>query len=84
MLLVTTRERTVPHRSEPDEGTRVDQEELASRFVAGEHEAAEEVIALYLGPITRRVHRLLAWPDDVADVVQEVFAAALAGRRRFR
>jgi RNA polymerase sigma-70 factor (ECF subfamily) len=61
-----------------------DELDLARRFAEGDMDAADEVIRRYGPRIGRLVQRMLAWPGDVADVVQETFVAALAARGRFR
>lgn len=61
-----------------------DEREWAERFAAGDAAAAQELVERFQPRVTRLVHRLLAWPSDVADVVQDVFVAALDARSRFR
>jgi RNA polymerase sigma-70 factor (ECF subfamily) len=61
-----------------------EEDRLAQAFVAGDPAALDEVIQRYAPQIALQVHRLLAWPEDVADVVQEVFVTALAKRSGFR
>ena len=61
-----------------------EERQLATRFVAGERAAAEEVVARYGPRITRLVRRMLSWRTDVDDVVQDTFVAALAARKQFR
>lgn len=62
-----------------------DDRRLLERFRLGEPAAFEAVVALHHRRVARLVQRLLG-PDraDVEDVVQEVFADALAHCRRFR
>jgi RNA polymerase sigma-70 factor (ECF subfamily) len=62
----------------------LDQQSLAQRFALGNPAAFEEVIALHRPRITRLVYRLLGWPADVDDMVQEVFLAAFTKCHRFR
>ena len=57
---------------------------LARRFAAGDMAAFREVVELHAPRLTSLVRRLLAWPDDVDDVVQDVFVAALKKRHSFR
>ena len=57
---------------------------LAARFARGDLEAFHNVVELHSQRVTALVHRLLGWPDEVEDVVQEVFLAALKRRRSFR
>jgi RNA polymerase sigma-70 factor (ECF subfamily) len=61
-----------------------EERELATRFVAGERAAAEEVITRYAPRITRLMRRMLSWQTGVDDVVQDTFVAALASRQKFR
>ena len=61
-----------------------DQQQLAVRFVAGESDAAQAVVERFQPRVARLVQRLLAWPADVADVVQDVFVAVLEARGKFR
>src|SRR4051812_4302889 len=67
-----------PLAMEPDEKS------LAQRFAEGDAAAFEAVVAIHRPRITRLVYRLLGWPNDVDDMVQEVFLAALTKCRRFR
>jgi RNA polymerase sigma factor (sigma-70 family) len=57
---------------------------LAQRFAEGDSAAFEAIVAIHRPRITRLVYRLLGWPADVDDTVQEVFLAALTKCRKFR
>jgi len=57
---------------------------LIERFVLGERIAFERIVDVHGQRVSRLAHRLLGWPDDVDDVVQEVFLAAWRHRRKFR
>jgi RNA polymerase sigma-70 factor (ECF subfamily) len=57
---------------------------LAERLARGEPEAFDELVGLHERRLTRLAHRLLGWRGDVADVVQDVFLAALLHASRFR
>jgi RNA polymerase sigma-70 factor (ECF subfamily) len=61
-----------------------EQQSLAQRFADGDSAAFEAVVAIHKPRITRLVYRLLGWPADVDDMVQEVFLAALTKCRKFR
>jgi RNA polymerase sigma-70 factor, ECF subfamily len=61
-----------------------DERRLGERFAAGDAAAAQEAIERFQPRVARLVQRLLAWPEDVADVVQDVFVSALAARAKFR
>jgi len=57
---------------------------IAARAARGDGGAFAEIVAAHQGRVARLVHRLLGWPDDVDDVVQDVFVAALRNLSRFR
>jgi RNA polymerase sigma factor (sigma-70 family) len=57
---------------------------LVERFVRGESAAYDLIVRKYQSQVIGLVYRLLGWPEDVDDVVQEVFLAALRGLPRFR
>jgi len=61
-----------------------DEKSLAQRFAEGDAAAFEAVVAIHRPRIARLVYRLLGWPADVDDMVQEVFLAALTKCRKFR
>src|SRR5436853_632286 len=61
-----------------------DEKSLAQRFAEGDAAAFEAVVAMHRPRIARLVYRLLGWPADVDDMVQEVFLAALLKCRKFR
>ena len=61
-----------------------DERSLAQRFAEGDAATFETVVAIHRPRITRLVYRLLGWPADVDDMVQEVFLAALSKCRKFR
>jgi RNA polymerase sigma-70 factor (ECF subfamily) len=62
----------------------LDEKSLAQRFADGDSAAFEAVVAIHRPRIARLVYRLLGWPADVDDMVQEVFLAALVKCRKFR
>ena len=53
-----------------------DDELLLQRFAAGETAAFDEIMAMHHAGVARLVHRLLGWPAEVEDVVQETFLRA--------
>ena len=57
---------------------------LQQRFREGCDAAFDEVIECYSSAIQQLAYRLLGWSGEVDDVVQDVFVAALANRRKFR
>lgn len=62
----------------------VDEMLLVRRFARGDQAAFDRIVHLHQGRVAALARRLLGWPDDVDDVVQEVFVAALGGLKRFR
>ncbi|OHB66694.1 MAG: hypothetical protein A2V70_01945 [Planctomycetes bacterium RBG_13_63_9] len=61
-----------------------DEQDLAARFPAGEMDVFDQIVADHQERIARVVHRLLDGSDDVEDVVQDVFLAALGKLGGFR
>lgn len=59
-------------------------EQLAEGFARGDPSALDRMVERHQDRVARLAHRLLGWPADVDDVVQEVFLAALKGRKGFR
>lgn len=57
---------------------------LVERFARGDSAAYDEIVRKYQPRIAGLAYRLLGWRDDVEDVVQEVFLAALKALPRFR
>ena len=57
---------------------------LFQRFSAGDASAFDEVVATHQQRVARLAQRLLGWPQDVEDVVQDVFLAALGNLKNFR
>ena len=57
---------------------------LVERFRRGEHSAFDRIVERYAAEIAALANRLLGWPQDVDDVVQDVFIAAFRGLSDFR
>lgn len=57
---------------------------IEQRFSEGNDAAFDEVIECYLPAVQRLAYRLAGWEADVEDIVQDVFTAAFANRRKFR
>lgn len=57
---------------------------LVQRYLAGDASAYDALVEKYRPQVSGLAFRLLGWRDDVDDVVQEVFLAALRGLPRFR
>jgi len=56
---------------------------LIARAVVGDRTALGELVAAHQQRIARLVQRLLGWPADVDDVVQDVFIDAIRNLKRF-
>lgn len=61
----------------------VDEPGLLARAVAGDSNAFNDLVTIHQHRTARLVQRLLGWPDDVEDVVQEVFVDVLRNLSRF-
>lgn len=57
---------------------------LVERFRRGDDSAFDEIVEQHGAEIAAFANRLLGWPQDVDDVVQEVFLAAFKGLTTFR
>jgi RNA polymerase sigma-70 factor (ECF subfamily) len=57
---------------------------LLERFGRGEDSAFDRIVERYAAEVAALANRLLGWPQDVDDIVQEVFVAAFTGLRTFR
>ena len=57
---------------------------LVERFRRGDDSAFEEIVEQHAAEVAALANRLLGWPGDVDDVVQEVFVAAFLGLKKFR
>ncbi len=57
---------------------------LIERFSRGDDAAFDRIVQRYATEVAALAHRLLGWPQDVDDIVQEVFVAAFKGLKRFR
>jgi len=57
---------------------------LVERFRRGDDSAFDRIVEQYSAEVAALANRLLGWPGDVDDVVQEVFVAALVGLKKFR
>jgi len=64
--------------------TRATDEQLVEHFNRGDDSAFERIVEEYSADITVLANRLLGWPGEVEDVVQDVFLAVLVGLKNFR
>ncbi len=58
--------------------------DLALQFRQGDDSAFDRIVERHSAEVAALANRLLGWPGDVDDVVQEVFIAAFLGLRKFR
>lgn len=65
-------------------GSSGDQKALALAFCAGDRKAFGQVVRLYQDRIYNAVLRMVASPDDAADIVQEAFMKAFAAAGTFQ
>lgn len=61
-----------------------DDRELIRRCRGGDRRALETMVRQHQAKIARTVQRLLGWPAEVEDVVQDVFAVAIEKMGNFR
>ena len=57
---------------------------LVERFRRGDDSAFDRIVEQHSAEVAALANRLLGWPGDVDDVVQEVFVAAFVGLKKFR
>ncbi len=57
---------------------------LVARLARGDQAAFDALVAVHQDRVSRLAYRLLGWPSDVDDVVQEVFLAAWKALPRFQ
>jgi RNA polymerase sigma factor (sigma-70 family) len=57
---------------------------LIEQYLAGDPSAFDRLVGAHQDRVARLAYRLLGWSDDVEDVVQEVFLAAMKNLRTFR
>lgn len=63
---------------------RPEEQALVERFCRGEDSAFDRIVEVHEAEVAALAYRLLGWPQDIDDVVQEVFVAAFKGLKRFR
>jgi RNA polymerase sigma-70 factor, ECF subfamily len=61
----------------------LDERTLVAQAAAVNQAAFDQLVTVHQDRIARLVHRLLGWPGDVDDVVQDVFVDALRNLPRF-
>ncbi len=63
---------------------RLEEQALVERFRRGDDSAFDRIVERHAAEIAALANRLLAWPQDVDDVVQDVLISAFTGLKRFR
>jgi len=61
-----------------------DDESLVRQFNRGDETAFDRIVEGYSADIAVLANRLLGWPGEVEDIVQDVFLAAFLGLKKFR
>jgi RNA polymerase sigma factor (sigma-70 family) len=62
----------------------LDDELLVEKFSRGDKTAFDRIVEGYSADIAVLTNRLLGWPGEVEDIVQDVFLAAFLGLKKFR
>ena len=62
----------------------IDDELLVEQFSRGDKSAFDRIVEQYSADVGALANRLLGWPGDVEDVVQNIFLAAFLGLKKFR
>jgi len=62
----------------------LDDELLVRQFSQGDESAFDRIVEGYSADIAVLANRLLGWPGDVEDIVQDVFLAVFLGLKKFR
>lgn len=57
---------------------------LVERFRRGDDSAFDRIVEQHSTAVAALANRLLGWPGDVDDIVQDIFVAAFLGLKRFR
>jgi RNA polymerase sigma-70 factor (ECF subfamily) len=57
---------------------------LVEQFRRGDESAFAGIIELYSADVAELANRLLGWPGDVEDIMQDIFFAAFLGLKKFR
>ena len=56
-----------------------EEQDLVERFRRGDDSAFDRIVEQHAAEVAALANRLLGWPGEVDDVVQEVFVAAFLG-----
>ena len=82
--IVVMAESSAKSLSDPAHNDSMDYEVLVNKFNQGDDSAFDRIVEEYSADIAALANRLLGWPGNVEDVVQEVFLAAFLGLKKFR
>jgi RNA polymerase sigma factor (sigma-70 family) len=61
-----------------------EEQALVERFRRGDDSAFDRIVEQHSAAVAALANRLLGWPGDVDDLVQDVFVSALVGLKKFR
>ncbi len=61
-----------------------EEQALVERFRRGDDSAFDRIVERHSAAVAALANRLLGWPGDVDDVVQDVFVAAFVNLKKFR
>jgi RNA polymerase sigma factor (sigma-70 family) len=61
-----------------------DEKSLIEQFKNGDTDVFDKIIARYAPDLAALTNRLLGWPGDVDDLLQDIFLAAFVGLKKFR
>jgi len=68
----------------PAHNNNIDDELLVKQFNNGDKSAFGRIVEEYSADVAAFANRLLGWPEDVDDVVQNILLAAFLGLKKFR
>ena len=68
----------------PAHNNNIDDELLVKQFNNGDKAAFDRIVEEYSADVAAFANRLLGWPGDVDDVVQDILLAAFLGLKKFR
>jgi DNA-directed RNA polymerase specialized sigma24 family protein len=63
---------------------KIDEKSLIEQFKNGNTDVFDKIIAGYTPDLAALANRLLSWPGDVDDILQDIFLAAFVGLKNFR
>ena len=82
--IVVMAETNAKSLARPAHNNNIDDELLVKQFNNGDNSAFDRIVEAYSAEVAAFANRLLGWPGDVDDIVQDVFLAALLGLKKFR